>query len=74
MYICCCNGVTDGQIKRAIETNEIQTLSELNEKFGIGKHCGKCLKDVGEIFNDCANKKPKLFLIDSQPVLNKRIF
>ena len=69
MYVCCCNGVTDGQIKRAIETNEIQTLSELNNKFGIGKHCGKCLKEVRDIFNNSANKQPKSFLINSQAVL-----
>ena len=69
MYICCCNAVTDGQIKRAIETNAIQTLSELNDKFGIGKNCGNCIKEVEEIFNNSAKNQPKLFLIDSQPVL-----
>ena len=52
MYVCCCNGITDRQIKQSVETNEIQTLRELNNKFGMGKQCGKCVKEVRQIFNE----------------------
>ena len=52
MYVCCCNGVTDREIKRSIEMKEIQTLCKLNNKFGMGKQCGKCETEVRKIFNE----------------------
>ena len=31
---------------------EIQTLCKLNNKFGMGKQCGKCETEVRKIFNE----------------------
>ena len=57
MYVCCCNGVTDREIKRSVEMKEIQTLCELNNKFGMGKQCGKCEKEVRKIFYESVTRK-----------------
>ena len=64
MYVCCCNAVTDGQIRLAIELDEIQTLNELNDKFGLGRHCGKCLEEVRDIFNNSSKIKSNSLLFD----------
>ena len=57
MYVFCCNGVTDREIKRSIEMKEIQTLRELNNKFGMGKQCGKCETEVRKIFNESVTRE-----------------
>jgi len=59
MYVCCCNGVTDRQIIQALDENETLTLSELNNKFGIGKRCGKCIKEVRNIFDESLTRQKK---------------
>ena len=52
MYVCICNGVTDSQIKRALEVKDIQTLGELNYEFGMGQQCGSCEDEVRNIYNE----------------------
>ena len=50
MYVCCCNGVTDREIKRSVEMKEIQSLPELNNNFEMGKQCGNA-KKKSEIYS-----------------------
>ena len=52
MYVCCCEGVTDRQIKISIENGNILSFNDLCDKFGIANNCGKCLEEVREIFNE----------------------
>lgn len=41
MYVCLCQGVTDGQIKDAIYEG-CCSYREVRETLGVGTQCGKC--------------------------------
>ncbi len=50
MYICLCRGVTDRQIKAAID-NGAQTLSHLRKHLGVAGQCGKCACSAQELLD-----------------------
>ncbi len=41
MYVCICKGITDTQIRSAVEGG-INSLSELRRALGVASRCGKC--------------------------------
>jgi bacterioferritin-associated ferredoxin len=41
MYVCLCNGVTDREIKRAINKGA-SNLEHLREELGVASRCGRC--------------------------------
>ncbi len=41
MYVCLCQGVTDGQIREAIYEG-CCSYREVREATGVGSQCGKC--------------------------------
>jgi bacterioferritin-associated ferredoxin len=43
MYVCICNGVTDRQIRRAIDGGA-RSLQALNEELGVASQCGGCME------------------------------
>ena len=59
MYVCICNGVTDSQIKRALEVKDIKTLGELNYEFGMGQQCGSCADIVRNIYNESTTEETR---------------
>ena len=61
MYVCCCEGVTDRQIKISIENGNIVSFNDLCAEFGIANNCGKCLEEVREIFNESIKRKTNSF-------------
>jgi len=48
VYICICNGVTDHQIREAVE-NGCASLAELTMRTGCGSNCGSCLEMAGDL-------------------------
>lgn len=50
MYICLCRGITDRQIKSAIEDGA-QTLSHLRRHLGVASQCGKCACSAQELLD-----------------------
>lgn len=42
MYVCICNGVTDRQIREAVEAG-CGSVSELTMRTGLGSTCGSCV-------------------------------
>ncbi|KAF1687193.1 bacterioferritin [Pseudoxanthomonas broegbernensis] len=42
MYVCICNGVTDHQIREAVD-NGCGSVAELTMRTGCGATCGSCL-------------------------------
>lgn len=48
MYICLCKGITDRQIKQAVD-NGAQNLAHVREDLGVGSQCGKCAKITRQI-------------------------
>ncbi|ADV26244.1 BFD domain protein (2Fe-2S)-binding domain protein [Pseudoxanthomonas suwonensis 11-1] len=42
MYVCICNGVTDSQVREAVEAG-CGSVAELTMRTGCGATCGTCL-------------------------------
>ncbi|UOA07196.1 bacterioferritin-associated ferredoxin [Methylobacter sp. S3L5C] len=69
MYVCVCKGVTDSQIKNAINSG-VCTRRQLFHCFGVGGDCGKCNKYVKELLDDHLQQQPIMRTAANQPVLN----
>ncbi|MBI3526491.1 MAG: bacterioferritin-associated ferredoxin [Betaproteobacteria bacterium] len=41
MYVCLCNGITEGQIREAVGDGA-RSLRELRQCLGVASCCGKC--------------------------------
>lgn len=41
MYVCLCKGITDGQIRAAIQAGA-SSLRDLRDTLGVASQCGKC--------------------------------
>jgi NifU-like protein len=50
--VCECFGVTDLEVKRAIEENKLQTVEEITNFTKAGGGCGKCLDRLEEILRE----------------------
>ena len=51
--ICSCNNVTKGEIRNAIQADEISDIAEVKKCTNAGTGCGGCMPDVTSIFNQC---------------------
>ncbi len=49
MYVCLCKGVTDHQIRSAIQQDGAQTLRAVRNQLGVSTQCGKCAKFAKEV-------------------------
>lgn len=45
MYICVCNGVTERDIRSAIEAGA-NTLGDLQRELGVASGCGQCRQET----------------------------
>jgi bacterioferritin-associated ferredoxin len=52
MYVCVCHGITDRQIRRAVEQGA-RTLGDVQMKLPIGACCGRCQDCAREVIRDC---------------------
>ena len=50
MYVCICNGVTDRDIRQAVEAG-CRSLPELTMRTGCGATCGSCLDTAAAILD-----------------------
>ena len=41
MYVCLCKGITDTQIRAAVQDGA-SSLREVNRNLGVASQCGKC--------------------------------
>lgn len=41
MYVCICKGITDTQIRAAVQDGA-SSVSEVSNTLGVGSQCGKC--------------------------------
>lgn len=48
MYVCLCKGITDTQIRAAVE-NGSQSMRQLNRELGVASQCGKCSIETKKI-------------------------
>ncbi|MDG9923653.1 MULTISPECIES: bacterioferritin-associated ferredoxin [unclassified Pseudomonas] len=51
MYVCLCQGVTDGQIREAIYEG-CCSYRDVRESLGVGTQCGKCACLAKEVVRD----------------------
>ena len=51
MYVCLCNGITDTQIRAAIQKGA-SSLKDVRKTLGVAKHCGKCGIQTREILRE----------------------
>ncbi|MCJ8312097.1 MAG: bacterioferritin-associated ferredoxin [Saccharospirillaceae bacterium] len=51
MYVCLCKGITDSQIKNAVDDGAT-SLRALRKELGAMTQCGKCASLTKEILND----------------------
>ncbi|MDD5328479.1 MAG: bacterioferritin-associated ferredoxin [Sulfuricella sp.] len=58
MYVCLCQGVTDGQIREAASAGAC-SMRDLCANLGVASQCGKCAKCAHKILQEslagCAN-------------------
>lgn len=59
MYVCLCNGVTDSQIKEAVE-NGCQRMRDLRAELGVTKQCGKCANHALEVLTQAKAEQTSL--------------
>ncbi len=64
--VCECFGVTDLEIKRAIEENKLQTVEEITNFTKAGGGCGKCLDRLEDILRE-SRREPKQIIPDKRP-------
>ncbi|MFC3902973.1 bacterioferritin-associated ferredoxin [Acinetobacter marinus] len=51
MYICLCRGITDQDIKDAMQ-NGAQSYREVREMLDLGTCCGKCAPEAKALISD----------------------
>jgi bacterioferritin-associated ferredoxin len=52
MFVCMCYGITDKQIKSAVETHGVGNVRELKQIMQLGSQCGKCVEFAQEIIDN----------------------
>ncbi len=51
MYVCVCHGVTDRDIREAVE-NGVSSMRQLGKELGVGRQCGRCACTAREILRE----------------------
>lgn len=52
MYVCLCQGITDSQIRSAVQSGA-SSLRDVRESLGVMKQCGKCACLTKDIVDGC---------------------
>lgn len=64
MYVCICKGITDTQIRAAVQDGA-SSMKEVNSSLGVASQCGKCgimaREIVRESLHDLAENNEQLF-------------
>ena len=58
--VCECFGVTDVDIRRAIQENTLLTVEEITNFTKAGGGCGKCIGHIQEIINESKHEKVQI--------------
>ncbi len=54
MYVCVCNGVTDREIRAAVDLGA-DSLDAISRHLGVGTRCGCCRETAARLISDCRN-------------------
>ncbi|MGY3944632.1 bacterioferritin-associated ferredoxin [Aeromonas tecta] len=50
MYVCLCRGITDTQIRKAVQAGKTE-FRQLKQSLEVGAQCGKCVRMAMEIIS-----------------------
>lgn len=64
MYVCVCKGITDRQIKSAIDSGA-NSLGKLRKALGVASQCGKCSMMTLELLESVRGDAP---MVDGLPL------
>ncbi len=53
MYICICKGITDRQIRQAVNDGAA-SLKDLRKQLGVASQCGKCACLATNVINEAS--------------------
>ena len=62
MYVCVCNGVTDRQVREAVEKG-CGSVGELTMRTGASANCGSCLDMAAEMIAQMQSELPLPLLV-----------
>ncbi|MEX0961224.1 MAG: bacterioferritin-associated ferredoxin [Burkholderiales bacterium] len=51
MYVCLCNGITEGQIREAVDGGA-DSLLELRLRLGVASCCGRCADCAQQVLHE----------------------
>ncbi|GAB3051924.1 (2Fe-2S)-binding protein [Acinetobacter apis] len=51
MYVCLCRGITDQDIKNAIN-NGSESFRQIREELDLGTCCGRCVPEARQIISE----------------------
>lgn len=60
MYVCLCQGVTEGEIRNAVREG-LCTLQEIQEHLGVASGCGKCAEFAIDVVQETLRERPVSF-------------
>ena len=55
MYVCLCKGITDNQIREAVE-NGATRFGQVRKELGLAAQCGKCGLLARQVFNETVQR------------------
>ena len=58
MYVCNCNGITEREVKGAVELG-CASVADLTRDLGVGSCCGKCVPDARRLLARCGVPAPE---------------
>lgn len=56
MYVCLCKGVTDKQIRKAVDEGA-RSIRDLRQQFGVGSQCGKCTCCARDVLHEALHAR-----------------
>lgn len=51
MFVCMCYGVTDKDIRNAVQQDGVGNIRELRQQLDLGNQCGKCIQMAQQIID-----------------------
>lgn len=61
MFVCICNGVTDNDIRDAVDDGA-DSVRDLNKTMGVGNCCGKCTRVARQVIKSHLEEKDGMSL------------
>lgn len=55
MYVCLCSGVTDGQIRQAVEDGA-SSMRLLRQELGVAACCGRCAQHAKDVLEETLSR------------------